>query len=180
MTRIKALRVGNVYIVLRGMINWIKRLMLKTCAYDVEWVKKHMYTELGKVVADRVSKWACEVRSVDEVLYALLSGLRASGAELESLYGLDDHRRRPRDVTRDLALAVAEWLSALVDAGLLYLYYVRVGDDGRPYTGVELWHGPRHRRSYVEVRIYVGEWGLEPRLVKACSLRGSEYGGPFC
>ena len=100
--------------------------------------------------------------------------------ETQNLKKRIESRRRPRDVARDLALAVAEWLSALVDAGLLYLYYVRVGDDGRPYTGVELWHGPRHRRSYVEVRIYVGEWDLESRLVKACSLRGSEYGGPFC
>jgi len=145
---------------------WWRRRRAK-CEFDVGPVKARMATDVGRAVAERVGKYACEVGSVEEVLYLLLNELRidATGALFE------DHVERPRDVAKDVARAVGVWLLKLWDLGILDAAYERVRDN---CAIVELWYSDK----YVEVKICVDKDGLKPRLSRVC--RGRDLGGPFC
>jgi len=145
---------------------WWRRRRAR-CEFDVGPVKARMDTDVGRAVAERIGRYACEVRSVEEVLYLLLNELRIDAAG--TLF--EDHVERPHDVAKDVARAVGMWLLKLWDLGILDATYERVRDN---CAVVELWYGDR----YVEVKICVEREGLRPRLSRVC--RGRDLGGPFC
>jgi len=144
---------------LERLRRWRRRRRAK-CEYDAKWVETHVKTDAGEVAAKRVAEHACEVKSVEEVLYVLLNELK-----------IDVAVDAPKDAAKDVAKAVGHWLLQLEEVGVLDAAYASARGD---YTSVELWYGGK----YVEVKIYAARDGLKPKLSRVC--RGRDLGGPFC